>query len=319
MGTAIADVAGALGSLTVTNEALQREQPSWDLEAVQRATGVEARRIAADGETALDLATVACGTLLERNPGLAEAIDLIVFVTQTPDHQVPANVCLLHDRLGLAPSVGAFDLGAACSGYVYGLGVADALLATGRSSHALLVTGETYSALLDPDDRSTRALFGDAATATWLHPTDGPSGLVDVIWATEGAEHGRLETVPASADPPGPVHLRMDGRAILSFTFRAVPDQIGALLARNGLTVDDIDVFLLHQASELVLRSLQDRLDVPPHKVPRRLRTTGNTVSSSIPLLLEDLRASGTVAPGTTVVLAGFGAGLSWASALVRF
>lgn len=322
MRAALADVATALGTVTVTNEDLQAHHPSWNMEAVARATGVVSRRIASEEETALDLAEAACRGLFARHPDLAVALDLLVFCTQTADRLVPANACLLQGRLGLPESVGAFDLGAACSGYVYGLAVAEGMVAAGRVEHVLLVTADTYSKILDPDDRSTRSLFGDGASATWLRPASGLEGVIDLIWATRGEAAASLQTVPArwaaDASASAPV-IDMDGRAVLAFSYGAVPQQVHDLLARNDLTVDDVDVFAFHQASALVLRGIQEQLGLPAEKVPQELATVGNTVSTSIPLLLEALRSAGTVRPGTLAVLSGFGAGLSWASALIRF
>jgi 3-oxoacyl-[acyl-carrier-protein] synthase-3 len=320
MAGAIVDVATALGSQIVTNDDLQAEHGDWNMAAVERSTGVAARRVAAEGETALDLAEAACRRLLERNPELAAGVDLLVVCTQTSERQVPADACVLHGRLGLPGPVGAFDLGAACSGYVYGLSVADAMIAAGRADHVLLVTAETYSKLLDPDDRATRSLFGDGASATWIRRSTGTEGIVDVAWATRGDATAALQTDPPRwSDPAARPRLAMDGKAIVSFSYGAVPDQVLELLERNGLAVGDVDVFALHQASELVLRGIQDRLGLPAEVVPRAMAQVGNTVSTSIPLLLEARREAGGLPSGTLAVLSGFGAGLSWASALVRF
>ena len=317
MGTILAEVASAHGAIEVTDEVLAREHPDWNLPAVRRATGVGRRHHIGPHETSRTLALDACHALLERRPELVDLVDLVLVVGQTPAQAIPSTACLLHGDLGLPEHVGALDLGAACSGYVYGLVVADALLAAGRAREVLLVTAETYSTVTDPDDRGTRTLFGDAASATWLRwSDDAGSGILDALWATRGLDHGRLETV-AAADEPARLH--MDGRAVLSFTFAAVPAQVRTLLGRNGLEIGDVDRFLFHQASALVLDGLEDALGLTRAQAPRSLAEHANTVSSSIPLLIESVRAEGPLRPGDLAVLSGFGAGLSWASVLLRW
>lgn len=334
----IAAIEYELPTTIVTNEELDRAHPDWNLSRLEAKTGVRARHIAADGETALDLAERACRRLFAAHPELPGLVDAILFCTQTPDHPMPPDSTLLHGRLGLRESVVALDFTLACSGYVYGLALARGLAATGVAANILLVTADTYSRLINPLDRSTRVLFGDGAAVTWLQAADAP-GVADVLLGTVGAEADAF-TIPAggcrlprSPETARPVRdmfgneraaeqIRMDGRAVLDFTERVVPANVRALLERNGRALpgagpSPVDGVLLHQASGLALDRLEAALGLEPGGTFRNLERVGNTVSASIPIALKDALDAGAVRPGQTVVLVGFGVGLSFGSALV--
>lgn len=317
----------------VTNDDLARENPSWDMARVEEKSGVAERRIAADGETALDLALRACRRLFAHvDPA---TVDAILFCTQTPDYVMPSNAFVLHRELGLRDDVAALDYNLACSGFTYGLALAQGLMAAGLARRVLLATGDTYSRLINPRDRSSRVLFGDGAAATLLSPVVGDVGLLDFDLATSGGHLERFwvpaggarlprsaETARESTDPNGNVRsqndIHMDGLGVWSFINSFVPAQIRRLLDRNGRTVADIDLFLFHQASRMTLDSLVRVLGLRPDQVFTNLRTVGNTVSSSLPILLKDARSAGRIGPGDYVVLAGFGVGLSSAAVLLR-
>jgi 3-oxoacyl-[acyl-carrier-protein] synthase-3 len=336
MRAAIRDIASALPEQVVGNARLHAEHPAWNFAALADKSGVEQRHIAAADQTSLDLGEQACCELFAQHPELADRIDLLIFCTQTPDHVLPPNSCLLHHRLGLAERVAAFDLSHACSGFVYALSVAHAHIAAGMARHVLIVNADTYSKLIHSGDRSARALFGDGATATWVEATGQDRGVVDVECGTAGALFDKF-LVPAGgcrlprsqatavelADASGNVrtaeHIHMSGRDILAFVNRKIPAHVDAILARNQLTHDDIDVFVFHQASAMVLDSLTRALRLPPAKEFRNLDRVGNLVSASIPLALAEIRAAGRLAPPATALLCGFGAGVSWGTAIVRF
>lgn len=329
----IAEIVPELPETVVTNEMLHREHPDWNLPLLEAKTGVRARRIAGPGETALDLAERACRRLFEAHPELPGRVGAILFCTQTPDHVMPPNATLLHGRLGLPESVFALDFTLACSGYVYGLALARGLAATGVADEILLVTADTYSRLIGPGDRATRTLFGDGAAVTWLRASERP-GLVDLLAGTVGAEADAF-TVPAggcrtprSAETARPTRdlagnersaeqIRMDGRAVLDFTERVVPANVRALLERNGLGIDDLSAVVIHQASAIALDRLEAALGIGADRSFRHLGEIGNTVSASIPLALREAQDRGIVREGGTVLLVGFGVGLSFGSALV--
>lgn len=336
MRAIIRDITSALPEQVVTNAQLHAEHPEWNFAALAEKVGVKQRRIAADDETSLDFGERACRVLLDRHSGLLDLVDILIFCTQTPDHVLPPNSCLLHQRLGLVERVAAFDLAHACSGFIYAISQARAYIAAGMARNVLIVNADTYSKLIHPDDRSARALFGDGATATWIEATEDARGIVDVVCCTAGSLFDKF-IVPAGGcrcprskatgeeftDASGNVrtaeHIHMSGRDILAFVNKRIPQHIDEVLARNQITREDIDLYVFHQASAMVLDSLTRLLRLPQSKVFRNLDQIGNTVSASIPLALAEARAGGRLASPATVLLCGFGAGFSWGTAIVRF
>jgi 3-oxoacyl-[acyl-carrier-protein] synthase-3 len=332
----IVDMAVGLPDRIVTNEQLCEENPEWDMAKIAGRSGVHSRHVAAAGETALDLALAACRYLLSKNPDLLATVDGLIMCTESEDYPMPPDGCVLHGLLGLRQDCFVTDINLACSGFVYGLALARGLMSTGMCHNILLVTADTYSKKINPRDRSSRVLFGDGAAVTWLSDTPGGGQVVDVVCATDGTGHdefivpGGGDRMPISADTAveheddngnwrSQQDIHMDGLGILTFATAKVPQQVRALLNRNELTVSDIDLFVFHQASALVLDSLTRLLRIPPGKVFTNLEQLGNTVSSSIPIALSDALTSHAVIPGSRVLISGFGVGLSWASALLTW
>jgi len=307
--SSIAGIAYHLPPRIITNDDLAAEHPEWDMRRVEARTGVFRRHVSA-GETALDLARIAVDKLVAEHPE-AGNVDAILFCTQTPDQVMPPNATLLHEYMNLGEHVFALDFTLACSGYVYGLAQGHALLTAGLASSVLLVTADTYSRLIDPDDRGPRVLFGDGAAATWM--VSGERGLVDVSLATSGREHRAFMV------PKGSSTIKMDGLRVLGFVESRVPPHIRALLARNGLSIGDIDLFVFHQASRLALDSLARILGIPAERMYSNIDRVGNTVSASIPMALRDAMDEGVLKPGHRTLLCGFGVGMSWATAIVDF
>jgi len=332
----IADIAVGLPDRVVTNEQLCEENPEWDMTKVAGRSGVLSRHIAGDSQTALDLALAACRHLLSENPVLLTAVDGLIMCTESEDYPLPPDGCVLHGLLGLRQDCFVTDINLACSGFVYGLALARGLMATGMCHNILLVTAETYSKKINPRDRSSRVLFGDGAAVTWLNDAPGPGRVVDMLCATDGTGYDKFivpaggDRVPISADAAvereddngnwrSQQDIRMDGIGILTFATAKVPQQVKELLHRNQLTVDDIDLFVFHQASALVLDSLARLLRIPPGKVFTNLEQLGNMVSASIPIALHDVLGDHLIKPGSRVLISGFGVGLSWASALLAW
>jgi 3-oxoacyl-[acyl-carrier-protein] synthase-3 len=303
---------------------------------VESRVGVQSRHIAEPTETALDLALTACQELFERNAELKNLVDGIIFCTQSPDFIMPPNACLLHGELGLNEDVFAVDTNLACSGYVYSLALAQGLVVAGTCKNILLVTSDTYSKFIHPDDRSTRTLFGDAAAVSWVCASTDGTGVVDLLCQTSGrgyesfyipaggARHPKtVDTSFGKGDSSGNIRsdetIHMDGMGVLTFVASAVPTQVRRILLRNELDVGDLDLVIFHQASKMALDALTRALAIPPERVFRNLSAIGNTVSASIPISLAQVRTAGTVPPGGLALLSGFGVGLSWATALVRF
>jgi 3-oxoacyl-[acyl-carrier-protein] synthase III len=322
----------------VTNDDLEREHPDWEMGRVAEKSGVVARHIAGPGETAFDLGLIAAREALAASAVTPEQVDGVIFCTQTPDYVMPSNAFLLHEALGMRSTAAAFDYNLACSGFVYGLAIVQGLMEIGITNRILLVTADTYSKLLNKRDRSTRAIFGDAAAATLLGVAKpgASSALLDISLASAGEQHRSFyvaaggqrlprseSTAREEADTGGNVRslndIRMNGFAVWKFIAREVPTQITELLARNGLSVSDIDLFVFHQASKLTLDSLVAALAVDPDRVVVNMRHIGNTVSASIPLAMLEAERCGRLRRGQLVLMSGFGVGLSWGTVLMRY
>lgn len=312
-----------------TNEDLAAEVPSWQMEKVADKTGIFARTIAGDGETATDLADNAARRLFAEHPGIKDQIDFLIFCTQTPDYILPTSACILQNRLGLPTSTGSLDINLGCSGYIYCLGLAKALIAAGQCKHVLVLTADTYTKLIHPLDRSVRSVFGDGATATVVSTgetsehlfrpdlgSDG-SGANNLIVPIGGARHPSgdlVETVDESGNRRTDANLYMNGREILMFTLKRVPGSVSAALDNAGWTEGDIDLLILHQASKLVLDTLTQKVKVPADKSWNGMSQIGNTVSSTIPVALHQAWTAGRLKAGDRVMLSGFGVGYSWGS-----
>lgn len=332
----IREIATQFPEKVLTNDQLAAQFPQWDIGQVEARTGVCQRFVAHENETALDLAVGACESLFARVPDLRERVDGVIFCTETPDYLIPSNACILQGRLGL-PSVLALDVNLACSGFVYLLSLAKGLLASDQAVNLLLVTADTYSRRIHPKDRATRVLFGDGAAVTWVSASHGSSDLrVDEISLASDGRGYEAFYVPsggtrrcfdesaliAEEDKNGnwraPAHIHMDGMGILSFVRNQVPKQIIELCAKGGTELHDVDLFVPHQASKLALQYLRKGLGVDEERFFVNLQDVGNTVSASIPIALKDAEEKGRLEGVKTLVVSGFGAGLSWGTALLR-
>ncbi|MFA5865485.1 MAG: ketoacyl-ACP synthase III [Phycisphaerae bacterium] len=335
MKAIIKDIAYHLPETLVSNDQLRRENPSWDMNMIAEKTGVYQRYIAQEKETALDLARVACQKLFGQHKNLQTQVDGLIFCTQSPDHIMPPNSCILHKYLDLSEDVMAFDLNLACSGYIYGLGLAQGLISSGLATNVLLVTGDTYSKYIHKMDRSSRVLFGDGASASWIMRSDSEQGILDIQCSTSGKYYDKFIIpaggcrLPKSAESAvlkfdnngngrSLDNIHMDGMGILAFVNSKVPKQIQSILMRNALTLDDIDLFIFHQASKMALDSLIRLLKIPPEKVVQNLAEVGNTVSTSIPMCFKFAMDSGRISQGSKILLCGFGVGLSWGTVIIQ-
>ncbi len=320
----------------VTSRQLAESYANWTEDKIVAKTGIACRHIAAAGECASDLAVAAAQKLFAAGAARADEIDYLLLCTQSPDYFLPTTACLVQHRLGLRTSIGALDFNLGCSGFVYGLGLARGLIATEQARRVLLITAETYSKFLRAEDVSTRTLFGDAAAAILIEAGNSvagkPGGAIGpMVYGTDGAgarnliverggfrslEAARTGGEAATAEPP---QLSMNGPEIFSFTLRAVPPAVAALLDRAGLTLDEIDLFVFHQANQFMLEHLRDKLEIPPDKFFLAMRHCGNTVSSTIPIALRHALLEGQIRPGSKVMLVGFGVGYSWGATLLTW
>lgn len=292
------------------------ERFEWDRAFLEEKLGIFERRIAAEGEGAADMAVAAAEDLFAKCPDLRrDEVQLLILVTQNPDYGLPHTSALVQDRLGLATTTACFDIGLGCSGFVYGLAVVRGMLETLGLDNALLVTSDPYSKVIDPADRGTSPLFGDGAAATWITREGAGGQIGEIVFGTDGSGARNLIVEP---DAEGTRCLSMAGRAIFEFMLTTVPDDIARACAANSIEQGDIELYLLHQASNHMLSQLVRRTGIDPERVPIRIGRTGNLVSSSIPFLIADLAREGGLA-GKTALLSGFGVGLSWATGVVRF
>jgi 3-oxoacyl-[acyl-carrier-protein] synthase-3 len=268
--------------------------------------GVVTRSIKAIDETTTDLCVRAWENLQTKGAPAAKDIDCVVVVTQNPGLQIPHVSATLHGRLQLSENCACFDISLGCSGYVYGLATIESFMAAQGLKNGLLFTADPYSPIIDASDKNTSLLFGDAATVTWIG-SDPAFKSGRFTFGTFGAEHGELTCSPGGK-------LYMNGRAIFNFAAHYVPADIRKLAASNGIELNDIDRFIFHQGSKYIVDTLTRLLQLAPDRVALDLRDYGNTVSSSIPLILaREIEKP----ENRRLALCGFGAGLSWASALL--
>ncbi|OYD81308.1 3-oxoacyl-ACP synthase III family protein [Azospirillum brasilense] len=281
---------------------------------IAKATGIEARHLVPPHQCTSDLGETAARRLMDRLGWAGDSVDLLVMVTQTHDHVLPASGYLLHHRLGLGKGAAVLDLTLGCSGYVHGLWTASAMLKAAGGRRALLIAGDTTSRVIDPDDRAVAPLFGDAATATALVAEDGAAPMVFAL-GSDGAGAPYLAVPGGGLRRPGePAHLFMDGTQVFAFTLREVPGNIRAVLERAGWTMEAVDRLVLHQANAQMIRHLAQKLGATPDQTVVGLAGFGNTSSASIPLALASELDAALRGGPLRLVLSGFGVGWSWGS-----
>jgi 3-oxoacyl-[acyl-carrier-protein] synthase-3 len=302
----------------VTNDELS-EYVDTSNEWILERTGIRERRIAAPEEALSDLALPACRDALEQAGVEAEDVDLVIVATVTPDMSFPSTGALLADALG-ATDAAAYDLSAGCTGFMYALAQAYGMLAGGLAKRALVVGGDVLSRILDWRDRSTLVLFGDGAGAVVLEPAPAKGFLGFELGADGGG--GANLWLPGSGsrvfDDPDR-YVKMNGREVFKFATRVLVQSASALLAKCGVSIDDVDVYVPHQANTRIIDHATRRLGVPSERVVVNVDRYGNTSSGSIPLALADAAADGRLRPGAMVLMTGMGAGLTWGSALMRW
>lgn len=309
-----------------TNEQLQAENPDWDVALIAEKTGIYLRHLAAPNETASDLGVKACQKLFAEQNIDPKSIDFLLLCTQTPDYPLPTTACLVQDRLGLSTHCGALDFNLGCSGFVYGLSLAQGLMASGQCKRILLVTAETYSKYISKDDRSLRTIFSDGAAATLIEACDEPAlsrfefgtdgSGADTLMVGDGGSRCKEDAITPRHRKRWSSRLYMDGPSLMSFTIGAIPQLVRDMVGKANLQLSDVSHFLMHQATRKMLEHLQTALNANDEKLPIRLHDRGNTVSSTLPILIQDLRDEGKLVSGSQNVLVGFGVGWSWAGCL---
>jgi 3-oxoacyl-[acyl-carrier-protein] synthase-3 len=310
-----------LPARVLTNDELAKQVDTSDEWIVQR-TGIRARHIAADGEVTSDLAIRAAQAALADAKVDAQSIDLIVVATSTPDNTFPASAVTVQAGLGITAGA-AFDVQAVCSGFVYGLSVVDALLRAGTFRRALLIGAETFSRILDWNDRTTCVLFGDGAGAVVMEAQEQPGlntdrGVLTSHLRSDGRHKSKLyvDGGPSSTQTTG--HLRMEGREVFKHAVGMITDVIRDAFTATGYTADDLDWFVPHQANRRIIDASAHKLGIDPAKVIITVDRHGNTSAASIPLALCAAIADGRIKRGDLVMLEAMGGGFTWGAALVR-
>lgn len=316
----------------LTNEHLTKEFPEWSVEKVTNKVGVNSRHIAAQYETAGDMAINAAKKLFDEFSINPNQIDFILLCTQSPDYFLPTTACLIQTALNIPTTAGALDFNLGCSGYVYGLTIAKGLISAGIAKNILLLTSETYSKYIHKLDKSNRSIFGDGATAS-LISTDGFAEILDFVLGTDGrgaknlmistgCSRNPLKSNKLDIDDSGSLlsqdFLYMNGSEIFNFTIDAVPALVNKLLVRNNLEFNQIDLFVFHQANKFMLNTLRKICAISQEKFYIDIEDIGNTVSSTIPIALARLKNNCLIKSNTNLLIAGFGVGYSWAGCVLR-
>lgn len=314
----------------ITNEQLVEEFPEWSLDKIGKKIGISKRHIAAEDETAGDMAFKAAEKLIVEYQIKKSEIDFVLLCTQSPDFFLPSTSCIIQNRLRLSTKCGAFDYNLGCSGYEYGLAIAKGLIATGVSKNVLLITAETYNKHIHPKDKGNRTIFGDGASAS-LISTEGFAEIGEFSLGTDGSGYdmlirktGAMRSYHSkndfhydeSGNPVSSDYLFMDGKAIFDFTSEVVPQMIEEILSKHHLKKEDVDLFVFHQANKYMINYLRKLIEIPKEKFYIFMDNVGNTVSSTVPIALCEARKDGRLRGN--IVLAGFGVGLSYGATILK-
>ena len=315
-------VGAYLPERVVTNDDLAHELDTSD-EWIRERTGIRERRIAAPGELTSDLATHAARRALERAGIAAEAVDLVIVATSTPDHTFPATATAVQRNLETGPGI-AFDLQAVCAGFAYALATADNFIKVGQAETALVIGAETFSRILDWTDRSTCVLFGDGAGAVVLRAAEQPGtahdrGILATTLAADGRQYAHLQVDggPSSTRTVG--FLRMNGREVFRHAVTQLSTAAHAVLHQAGLRIEDVDWLIPHQANQRIIEAVGKKLKIPSAKVVMTVAEHANTSAASIPLALAELDASSRLRQGDLLLMNAMGGGFAWGATLARW
>ena len=314
-------IGSALPKKVVSNDDLAQVMDTSD-EWIRSRTGIGTRHIAVE-ETTTSMSVEAAGKALKDAGVSAEELDLIIAATVSPDYIFPTLACEVQSALG-AVNATAFDLGAGCSGFLFALATADAYLRTGRFRKALVIGAETLSKMVDWEDRSTCVLFGDGAGAAVIS-AEG-NGLLSMVQGSDGAggmalscKNRPVNNIYHKLGPQQYSFTQMNGREVYKFAVQTVPKAVSEALEKAQVPIEEVKYFLLHQANIRIIESVAKRLHQPMEKFPTNLEKCGNVSAASVPILLDDVLKQGLLQKGDKVVLAGFGAGLTWGSCVIEW
>lgn len=329
MGAVIKAIEYIYPNQKITNADLSKQFSDYDFSKFEEKVGIKNRYWVSDDETAFDLAVQACEKLFKKQD--KQEVDYILYCTQSPEYFLPTTACMLQNKLGLKKNIGALDFNLGCSGFTYGVSLAKGLISSGQAKNVLLITAETYSKYLHPQDRSNRAIFGDAATAT-LISWDETDGIGEFIFGTDGAGFDKLivkngcSRFPFNPNAPEVAygtdntytdnHLYMNGPEVFNFTSEVIPGFTKEILERNSISMEDVHQFVFHQANAFMLNFMRKKLKISTENFFIDLEDGGNTVSCTIPIALK--KYSERIENQKTIAIVGFGVGLSWSGGLVK-
>lgn len=334
--TSIIGLAAVLPSRVLDNEELIRRFGSHEVSSAIKMSGIIERRISAPGQTASDLALTAAERVIKGTGIDRSLIDLLMFVSQTPDFKIPITASVLHGKLGLSENCATFDINQACSAYPYALSVAHSMIVSGISRHALVLNADTITKLIHPQDRSLVVLHGDGAAATLVGSCEDSAGFEGFVLGTDGsgAKHlmvpaggARLASGPETKlefrDNAGCVrsqeNLVMDGPAVFHFSVYKVPQVIESAMEKLNLSMGDIDLIILHQANKTMMEMIYKKLRVPPEKQFCCIERIGNSSGPSTPIALAGAWREKKIRPGSRTMMCSFGAGLTWSVAVIKW
>jgi 3-oxoacyl-[acyl-carrier-protein] synthase-3 len=303
LGLGITEIASYIPERRVEN-ANKAKNFEMDLKFLAERIGVLRTARMEDSESCSDLCVKAFEALKTKIAIDIKTVEVIIVVTQNPDYSLPHASAIVHGKLGASEDCASFDISLGCSGYIYGLSTILSFMQSNGFQTGLLFTADSYSKIIDPDDRNTALIFGDAASVTLISP-QFQLECSNFSFGTNGSEYDKLIVREN--------RLHMDGPAVFNFAAQYIPKDIQKVLEKSKLTKDEVDYFLIHQGSKFIVETIAKRLGVPNTKVPFEIADYGNTVSSSVPLLLEKFCGR-----PVTLVASGYGLGLSWASCLIR-
>ena len=320
----IAGVGYSLPDTVVTNEDLTKLYETSD-EWIYSRTGIKERRIVSGNQNAIDLGAEAAKKAIEKANMSPDDIDLIIAASTAPI-EVYSMGCQIHKRLGISKPVPAFDVAAACTGLIYGLSIAKGLIGSGMYKNILIVATDNNSKLLDWTDRGTSILFGDGAGAMVVtQAQDGIDDIITIDIKSDG-NYDHLISLPfdgkncplVEPNEVKPSLIKMNGRGVYAFVAKILPKYVEELLQNSGLTAENVDYLIPHQANIRIIQAVQERLGLPEEKVVTNIKYYGNTSAASIPIALAEGVEKGKVKLGSTALLCGFGAGMTWGAAIVR-
>jgi 3-oxoacyl-[acyl-carrier-protein] synthase-3 len=312
------------------NNELNQDFPEWSVDKISSKTGIFERRISDKNEFTSDMAIEASLKLFKEYNVSPNKIDFVLLCTQSPDYFLPTTACIIQNKLGIPTTAGALDFNLGCSGYVYGLAIAKGLIASNIAKNILLITSETYSKFIHPKDKSNKTIFGDAASAT-LISIEGFADILDFELGTDGSGAENLivrngavknpslsgvDTIDEFGNIRNDNNLFMNGSEIFNFTSNSIPPLINKILNKHSLNLDNIDLFVFHQANKFLLNHLRKKLGIPEEKFYIYLENCGNTVSSTIPIALKEAINENKIKGN--ILLAGFGVGYSWGSCIIK-